>query len=152
MRQRRAACLAAALVISAGANAVAQGLPACRVRVVKSAAADAVPTAILKQVEQWVDVRARGSVLVSSIDDADVVLELNAYSPLTTTDGAPADEWRFVARRLSEPIRAKATYRFAYATWLNQKTREHVAKELPTVLSDVCLGYLPKIAESLPLK
>ena len=147
MTRRELAGLAAGLLIAgAGAAAGAQGLPTCRVRVVRSAAADAAPSAVVKQVERWVDARARGSMLVASIDDADVLLELNAYRPLTTTDGTLADEWRFVARRLSEPVRAKATYRFGYVTWPSHETREHVAKELPTVLSDVCLGYLPKVA------
>ena len=115
---------------------------------VKSAATEAVARSVVSQIEQWVDVRERGCRLVSSMDDADVLLELHGYRPTTTQDGTPGEEWRFIARRLSEPVRERATYRFAYVTWLDRRTKAHVATELPTVLSDVCLGYLPTVASS----
>ncbi len=82
---------------------------------------------------------------MSSIDDADVLLELSGYRPMTMKDGTPAEEWRFIARRLSEPDRQRATYRFAYVTFLDRRTKAHVAKELPSVLTDVCFGYLPRV-------
>ena len=139
---------AALVIMAAATSARAQSLPTCRVRVVKSAATEAVAKSVVSQVEQWVDAHERGCSLVSSIDEADVLLELHGYRPTTTPDGTPGEEWRFIARRLSEPVRERATHRFAYVTWLDRRTRAHVAKELPTVLSDVCLGYLPKAASS----
>jgi len=149
MTRRTIPSSAAALVIMAAATtASTQVLPTCRVRVVKSAATEAVARSVVSQIEQWVDVRERGCRLVSSMDDADVLLELHGYRPTTTQDGTPGEEWRFIARRLSEPVRERATYRFAYVTWLDRRTKAHVATELPTVLSDVCLGYLPKVASS----
>jgi hypothetical protein len=51
--------------------------------VVKSAATEAVARSIVNQVEQWVDVGERGCRLVSSIDDAHVLLELHGYRPTT---------------------------------------------------------------------
>jgi hypothetical protein len=118
------------------------------VRVVKSSVTEGVAKSVLGQVETWVDARERGCRLVSSIDEADVLLELHGYKPTTTPDGTPGEEWRFIARRLSEPVRERATYRFAYVTWLDRRTKAHVARELPQVLGDVCLGYLPKSALS----
>ena len=139
---------AVSVLLLAAASTHAQGLPSCRVRVVKSAATEAVPKSVFSQVEGWVDARERGCRLVSTIDEADVLLEFNQYKPTTTKEGTPAEEWWFIARRLSEPIRQRATYRFAYTTFLDRRTKAHVAKELPTVLGDVCFGYLPKVASS----
>ena len=136
------------LLLMAVAAVHAQGLPPCRVRVVKSAAAEVVPKAVFSQVEDWVDAPERGSRLVSSIDEADVLLEFSRYKPTALRDGTPADEWWFIARRLSEPNRQRATHRFVYLTFLDRKARAHVAKKLPTLLSDVCFGYLPKVASS----
>ena len=141
---------AALVILAAAATAHAQALPTCRVRVAKSAATEAVARSVFSQVEAWVDVEKRGCRLVSSIDEADVLLEFNDYRPTTTRDGTPGEEWRFIARRLSEPVRERATYRFAYVTWFDRRTKAHVAEELPTVLTDVCLGYLPKVASSRP--
>ncbi len=141
---------AALVILVAGATAHAQGLPTCRVRMVKSAATEAVAKSVFRQVETWVDARERGCRLVSSIGEADVLLEFNDYRPTTTRDGTPSEEWRFIARRLSEPVRERATYRFAYVTWLDRRTKAYVAKQLPTVLADVCFGYLPKVASSSP--
>jgi hypothetical protein len=138
---------AAALLVCAG-SIYADALPTCRVRVVRSAATEGVPNAIAAQVEHWADARDRGCGLVSSIDQTDVLLEFTQYKPTTMPDGTPAEEWWFIARRLSEPDRLRATYRFAYTTFLDRRTKAHVAKELPTVLSDVCFGYLPKLAST----
>jgi hypothetical protein len=124
----------------------AQGLPTCRVRVVRSAATEAVAKSVASQVEGWVNVRERGCRLESSIDDADVLLEFSLYQPTTLADGTPGEKWMFIARRLSEPNRQRATYRFGYLTMPDPRTRAHVAEELPIVLGDVCLGYLPKVA------
>lgn len=74
-----------------------------------------------------------------------MLLEFHSYGPKTTTDGTPGEEWLFVARRLSETDPQRATYRFGYVTFLDRKTKGHVARALPTVLADVCFGYLPKV-------
>lgn len=140
--------IAGLVFVAAASGARADGLPICRVRVVASGAAEAVAKSVIGQVREWVDVRDRGCTLASSIDEADVLLELHGYGPTTTQDGTPGEEWRFIARRLSEPVRERGTYRFGYTTWLDRRTRAHVAKQLPTVLGDVCLGYLPKIASA----
>jgi hypothetical protein len=95
-----------------------------------------------------VDAGKRGVRLVPSIDQADVVLEFHSYRPKTMSDGMLAEEWHFVARRLSEAHRQRATYRFGYVTFLDRRTKAHVAEVLPTVLTDVCLGYLPKVASA----
>ncbi len=120
--------------------------PPCRVRLVRSAATEVVPAAAAAQVKAWVDASEQGSRLVSTIDDADVVLEFSRYRQTTAPDGTPAEEWWFIARRLSESDRQRATYRFVYTTLLGQKARAQVAGRLRLVLSDVCLGYLPKTA------
>jgi hypothetical protein len=113
---------------------------------VKSAATEGVAKSVVSQVEGWVNVRERGSRLVSSIDEADVLLEFSLYEPTTLADGTPGEKWMFIARRLSEPNRQRATYRFGYVTTPNPRVTAHVAEELPIVLGDVCLGYLPKFA------
>ena len=133
-------------LLLAGGAVHAQGLPTCRVRVVRSAATETVARSVVRQVEGWVNVRERGCRLVSSIDEADVLLEFSLYEPTTMTDGTPAERWMFIARRLSEPIRQRATYRFGYVTIPDPRSKVHVAGELPIVLGDVCLGYLPKVA------
>jgi hypothetical protein len=125
--------------------AQAQGLPTCRVRVMQ-AASESVPKSAFRQVEAWVDAPERGSRLVQTIDEADVLLELTYYRPRDLADGTLVDEWRFVARRLSEASRQRATFRFAYLAALGRKSQARVAKQLPVVLADVCFGYLPKLA------
>ena len=147
MRSRASVSFGAPLAFLLVVGAVqAQGLPTCRVRVVRSAATEAVAKGVASQVEGWVNVRERGCRLVSSIDDADVLLEFSLYEPTTLTDGTPGEKWMFIARRLSEPNRQRATYRFGYVTMPDPRTKVHVAEELPIVLGDVCLGYLPKVA------
>jgi hypothetical protein len=81
---------------------------------------------------------------VPPIDTADVLLEFSGYEQKSAPDGTGAEEWRCVARRLSEPDRKKGTYRFANTTLLDKRTSAHVARVLPVVLNDVCLGNLPK--------
>jgi hypothetical protein len=49
--------------------------------VVKPAETEAVPKAVSSHVEAWVDGRERGCRPVSSIDEADVLLEFNQYKP-----------------------------------------------------------------------
>lgn len=137
---------AAWVVLVSATAAVAEGLPPCRVAIVRSVEANDAPRAALAQVQAWVDARERNVELVPSIDQADVLLEFHAYRPTTSNDGTLADEWLFIARRLSEPNLHRATYRFAYVTWLDRRTKEHVAQAKPTILTEVCLGYLPKVA------
>jgi hypothetical protein len=140
------ACGVACSVFVYGSGAGAETLPTCRVRAVKSGATEDAPKAAFAQVQGWVDARQRGVRLVQTIDEADVLLELREYRPTTMPDGTPAEEWLFVARRLSESNAHRATYRFGYVTCLDRRTKAHVAQALPTVLTDVCFGYLPKVA------
>ena len=122
------------------------GLPTCRVRVVKSAEAESVSKSLVRQVEAWADSPERGSRLVPTIDEADVLLEIARYRPRRLNDGGLADEWLFVARRLSEPSRQRGTYRFGHLVAVDPMSQSRVAKQLPLVLADVCFGYLPKPA------
>jgi len=132
-----------------GDSVQGQGLPVCRVRVVKSAAAaESAPQSVLKDVESWVDVGERGCRLASSIDEADVLLELNQYRTKIMPDGMPAQELWFIARRLAEPIRERATHRFIYLMTPDPRATAHVAREFPSVLKDVCFGWLPQTAVS----
>jgi hypothetical protein len=103
------------------------------------------PKPAFAQVKAWLEA-GRGISVVPSIDHADVLLELHDCRPTTTSDGTPGEEWLFIARRLAEPDSNRATYRFSYVTLLDRTTKAHVARALPAVLSDVCLGYLPKAA------
>jgi hypothetical protein len=131
-------------LLSAG-PARAQGLD-CRVHVVKSSATDSIPKKVFRQVEGWVNAPERGSRLVPTLDQADVLLELERYRPRILADGNPVDEWWFVARRLSEPSRHRAIYRFVHLAPLDRKGQAYFEKRLPLVLADVCFGYLPKVA------
>jgi hypothetical protein len=124
----------------------AQGLPTCRVRVVKSARTEAVAKNVFRQVESWANAPERGTRLVPTINDADVLLEFTDYRPRTLADGSLGEQYWFIARRLSEASSQRAIYRFGYLTGLDRKTQAHVAKRLSLVLGDVCLGYLPKMA------
>ncbi len=144
VRRRVVGCAIAMASCGAVGSVAAEPLPLCHVRLVKSAATEAVSRAAEAQVEVWADARDRGCVLVPTIDAADVRLEFSGYKQMSAPDGTPAEEWRFVARRLSEPDKQKGTYRFVYTTLLDKKTRAHIARELPVVLNDVCVGYLPK--------
>jgi hypothetical protein len=138
-------------ILLAAASVESEGLPLCRVRVLTSeAAAESAPQSVVKDVESWVDAPQRGSRLVSSIDAADVLLELSGYQTRTVEDGIPAQELWFVARRLAEPIRERATHRFIYLTTPNPTATAHLARELPTVLRDVCFGWLPKTGSGTP--
>jgi hypothetical protein len=145
MRFRQIPGLGALVVVVLGCSiAQAGGLPICRVRVVRSAAAEAVSRHIVRELESWVDARDRGCILVPSIAEADVLLELNDYSFKFWADATPVQEWWFVARRLAERNPEKATYRFSFMAPgpLGRGTR-HVSELLPLVLTDVCLGLLP---------
>jgi hypothetical protein len=124
----------------------AQGLPTCRVRVVRSEAAEAIAQQAVRQVERWVNVPSRGCLLVPTVDEADVLLELSQYRARTLADGTPAEQWWFIARRLGEPSRRRGTLRYVVTTPLDRGSHAYVAKRLPTMLVDVCLGYLPKAA------
>ena len=141
----------AAAVLLGVAGVQAEGLPTCRIRLVRSAETDALAKATVAQVESWANAPERGCRLVSSIDEADVLLEFNQYRPTTAPDGTPQEQWWFIARRLSEPDRQRGTHRFVFGTFLaDRRTKDHVARELPTVLVDVCFGYLPKAGPSAP--
>jgi hypothetical protein len=134
------------LPLIAASTAEAQRLPTCRVRLVKSAATESVSKSVFRQVEVWVNAPERGTSLMPTIDEADVLLEFIHYRPMNSADGSLLDEWRFVARRLSEPSRERGTFRFSYLAALDRNSQARVAKQLPVVLADVCFGYLPKVA------
>ena len=79
-----------ASILLAAATARAQGLPTCNVLLVKSPATEAISKTVLQEVKGWVDDSARGSKLVSSLDEADVVLEFNKFGHTMQFDGIPA--------------------------------------------------------------
>ena len=135
-----------ASILLGAATAQAQGLPTCRVLLVKSPATEAVSKTVIQEVKTWVEDRERGSKLASSIDEADVVLEFSRFGHTVQFDGIPAWHWQFTARRLSEPNRERANYRFAFVAGPDRGSTAHFAKKLPTILTDVCMGWLPKVA------
>jgi hypothetical protein len=137
-----------ALVLIGAATARAQGLPTCRVLLVKSPATEAVSKTVLQEVKGWVDDSARGSKLVSSLDEADVVLEFNKFGNTMQFDGIPAWRWQFVARRLSEPDRERGTHRFNFVTTPGPESTTYLKKQMPVILTDVCMGWLPKTASA----
>jgi hypothetical protein len=107
-------------ILLAAPSVQSEGLPVCRVRVLKStAAAHSTPGGVFKEIESWVDVPHRGCSLA-------------------------AQELWFIARRLAEPVRERATYRFAYILTADPRTTAHVARRVPVVLKDVCFGWLPE--------
>ena len=130
------------------ATARAQGLPTCNVLLVKSPATEAVSKNVLQEVKGWVDDSARGSKLVSSLDEADVVLEFNKFGHTVQFDGIPAWRWQFVARRLSEPDRDRGTHRFIFVTVPGHDSTSSLKKQMPLILTDVCMGWLPKTASA----
>ena len=136
-----------AVLVGAG-TARAQGLPTCRVLLVKSAATETVSKNVIQEVKGWVEDGDRGSRLVSTIDEADVVLEFNRFGHTTQFDGIPAWHWGFVARRLSEPNRERASYRFGFVAGPDRESTTRLGKKLPTILTDVCMGWLPKTASA----
>jgi hypothetical protein len=128
-------------VLLGGSLAQADGLPTCRVRVVSTAAG--VSPQSLREVEAWAHVRDRGSVVVQSIAHADVVLELSQHSFKIRNDGTPMQEWWFVARRLGGPSSDETTHRFALLAHYDRESTRRISQRLPTILNDVCLGFLP---------
>jgi hypothetical protein len=137
----------ASLLLGA-ATARAQGLPSCRVLLVKSPATEAVSKNVVKEVKGWVGAGERGSKLVSSLDEADVVLEFNKFGHTTQFDGIPAWQWQFTARRLSEPDRERATHRFGFVSGGGPESTTSLSKQMPLILTDVCMGSLPKTASA----
>ncbi len=135
-------------VVCAGlaVTAEAQGLPICHVLLFRSVATETVPRMVADEIQGWIDAGASGCKLVNRIDDADVMVEFRDYRRTTTAEGVPAEEWWFAARRLSEPDPLRATHRFAFRSVVGRRARAQVAKRLPRVLTDVCLGYLPAVA------
>jgi hypothetical protein len=137
-----------ASILFGAATARAQGLPTCRVLLVKSPATEAVSKTVLQEVKGWVDDSARGSKLVSSLDEADVVLEFNKFGHTMQFDGIPAWRWQFVARRLSEPDRERGTHRFIFVTVPGHDSTSSLKRQMPLILTDVCMGWLPKTASA----
>jgi hypothetical protein len=116
------------------------------VRIVKSALTETISIGLFKQVEAWANAPDRGSKLVPTINDADLLLEVTAYKAKTLADGTPGEQWWFTVRRLRDSSPERALYRFGYLIGIDPQGQRLVAKQLPTVLGDVCLGYLPKVA------
>jgi hypothetical protein len=129
------------MVLLGGSMAHSEGLPTCRVLVVSTAAS--VSPQSLREVESWAHVRDRGTVVVPSIAHADVVLELSQHSFKIRNDGTPMLEWLFVARRLGEPSSEQSTYRFGFMALYDRESTRRISQRLPTILNDVCLGFLP---------
>jgi hypothetical protein len=82
---------------------------------------------------------------VPSIQEADVLLELHDYSFKFWDDGTPVQEWWFIIRHLGEASPERAIHRFIFTVPgpVGESTRL-LSQRLPVVLSDVCLGLLPK--------
>lgn len=134
------------LLLLCGDAVWAQGLPSCRVRVVRSGLTRAVSSGLLKQVESWANAPDRGSTVVATINEADILLELTAYKLRSLADGSPAEQWLFTVRRLADSSPDRALYRFGYFAGIDPRSQAGMAERLQLVLGDVCLGYLPKRA------
>jgi hypothetical protein len=140
------ATLAALSVGPAGADA----LSTCRVRLI---GADGIErkSNVLREVESWVDVRDFGSVLVPSVDQADVLLELTRHTFSVTPDGRAEQQWWFVARRFSDrqPVR---THRFILMAHDLREGPQLVSERLPVIVTDFCEGRVPKGAVPPPVR
>jgi hypothetical protein len=113
---------------------------------VKSALTERLSTGLFKQVETWADAPDKGSRLVPTINEADILLELTAYKVRSLSDGSPAEQWWFTARRLTDSPPERALHRFGYFVGMDRQGQALIARQLPIVLGDVCMGYLPKLA------
>ncbi len=139
-----AAVAALLMPFLSNASLAADGLPQCRVRVVKSAKADALSRELAKEVEGWVGLHAAGCVLVPSIQEADLLLELHDSRFKVQGDGMPVQEWWFVVRNLREAVPDRALHRFILAEpWPTSAGRRDLSRRLGVVLNDVCLGLSP---------
>jgi hypothetical protein len=116
------------------------------VRIVKSALTERISTGLFKQVESWANAPDRGARLVPTINEADILLEITAHKVRSLSDGSPAEQWWFTARRLTMSPPERAAHRFGYFVGVDPQGQALIARQLPIVLSDVCLGYLPKMA------
>jgi hypothetical protein len=118
------------------------------VLLVKSPATEAVSKTVIQEVKTWVEDRERGSE--PGFDDrrSRRRARVQQFGLSEQFDGIPTWQWRFVARRLSEPNRERASYRFSLAAGLDRGSTAHFAKKLPTILTDVCMGWLPKVASA----
>jgi hypothetical protein len=137
-----------ASILLGAATAQAQGLPTCRVLLVKSPATEAVSKTVIQEVKTWVEDRERGSKLASSIDEADVVLEFSRFG-LGQFDGIPTWQWRFVAPGASRSRTASANgYRFhprgRSRPWEHGAPREEAADHPHGCLH----GLAPKVASA----
>jgi hypothetical protein len=101
---------------------------------------------LVKQVEAWANAPGKGSRVVPTISEADIILELTAHKVRSLADGSPAEQWSFTARRLTESPPERAVHRFGYFVGIEPKSQALIARQLPMVLGDVCMGYLPKLA------
>ena len=112
----------------------------------KSVKAEAVAQQVVKEVESWVDVRHSGCVLVPSIQEADLLLELHDYTPFKVQgDGMPVQEWWFIVRQLGQATPDRGIYRFILAEpWPAPARPRHASQRLAEVLGDACLGLPPR--------
>jgi hypothetical protein len=144
MRYRQATTLGTLLAIGLVSSTVdAGGLPTCRVRVVASAALEK-PSNVAREVASWVDVRDFGCILVPSIAQADVLLELTKHTFTFMPDGTPEQTWWFVARRLGEPDSDQGIHRFILIARDLREGPRLVSERLPVIVMDVCQGRLPR--------
>jgi hypothetical protein len=138
------ATLTALSVGPAGADA----LPTCRVRLI---GADGIErkSNVLREVESWVDVRDFGSMVVPSVDQADVLLELTKHTFQIAPDGRPQQQWWFVARRLADrqPVR---TYRFILMADDLRVGPQLMSERLPVIVTNFCAGRVPMPEFSQP--
>ena len=81
-----------------------------------------------------------------SVQEADVLLELNDYSFKFMRDGTPVQEWWVIMRRLGEanPEKAIQRYIFTVPGPVGEGGRR-LSQRLPVVVSDVCLGLAPNL-------
>src|SRR5262245_23129108 len=133
----------ASLLVGA-ATTRAQGLPPCGGLLGKAPGHGGGSEDGPKGVKGWGGGGGRGLKVVLSLEEADVVLEFNKFGHTVQFDGIPAVQWQFTARRLSEPNRERATHRFAFVSGGGPESTTSLSKQMPLILTDVCMGSLPR--------
>jgi len=110
---------------------------------VKAATAEGVSSKIIQEVESWIVARGQGCLLVSSVAEADVVLELEAHSYRFEKHDVRVETWQFVARQLASADPRKAIQRFELSAIGGQDSKDRLAERLPVVLKKL-LGQVPE--------
>ena len=138
MEIRRVAGLGVLLAAALGGATVCDASSACRVRIVRSANGERIARQIVREVEAWVGHHA-SFVVVPSIQEADVVLELDDSIIETMSSGMVVQTLRFVVRDLAEGNSDRAIHRYILSEpWPVPAGERYAARWLARKLGDAC--------------